>query len=41
MAAPVCEACGATGPGVEFPLWPLTPGESFGTICARCDKEEA
>jgi hypothetical protein len=36
-----CEACGATGPDVVFPVWLLTPGESHGTMCARCDEAEA
>jgi hypothetical protein len=24
-----------------FPVWLLTPGESHGTMCARCDEAEA
>jgi len=41
MAAPVCKHCGGTGEGVEFPLFPLTAGEKFGTICVPCDEKEA
>lgn len=38
MSAPTCKHCGGTGAGVEFPVFPLTPGESFGTICVPCDE---
>lgn len=41
MAAPVCKHCGGTGAGVEFPLFPRTAGEKFGTICVPCDEKEA
>jgi len=38
MTAPTCNYCGGTGGGVEFPVFPITPGESFGTICVPCDE---
>ena len=34
---PTCHKCNGTGAGVEFPLFPMTAGESFGTICVTCD----
>lgn len=36
--APVCEHCGGTGAGVEFPIFPLTK-VPFGTICVPCDEQ--
>jgi hypothetical protein len=41
MTAPTCNYCGGTGGGVEFPVFPITPGESFGTICVPCDEKDA
>lgn len=38
MSKPTCNYCGNTGAGVEFPVFPITPGESFGTICVPCDE---
>lgn len=35
--APVCAHCHRTGAGVEFPLFPRTPGTKFGELCAPCD----
>ena len=34
---PVCKHCGQSGAGVQFPLFPRTPGETFGAICVPCD----
>jgi len=39
VSAPTCNYCGGTGAGVEFPVFPMTPGEKFGTICVPCDEK--
>jgi hypothetical protein len=34
---PVCNSCQREGFGVEFPMFPKTPGFKFGTLCGDCD----
>lgn len=34
-----CQECGAHGPDVPFPVFPLT-GKKFGEICVDCDEKE-
>jgi len=38
--APVCKYCGQTGAGIEFPVFPITPGHKFGEVCVPCDERE-
>ena len=37
MPAPTCVRCGQTGHGIQFPLFPITKGASFGDLCVTCD----
>jgi hypothetical protein len=39
MTQPVCDYCGSSGAGVQFPLFPRTPVATFGTICVKCDDQ--
>jgi len=39
MTQPVCDYCGSSGAGVQFPMFPRTPVATFGTICAKCDDQ--
>lgn len=39
MTQPVCDYCGSSGAGVQFPLLPRTPVATFGTICVKCDDQ--
>jgi hypothetical protein len=34
---PTCTTCGATGHGVQFPIFPLS-GAKFGDVCVECDQ---
>lgn len=40
MTVPKCKVCERSGPGVEFPLFLLPPGFTFGEICAPCAEEK-